>query len=234
MENVNQATPRQNLILASLSPQTQREVAKDLSPIVLPQKAVLNAPGTTPDVVFPLTGIVSVMTQTEGNSAENFVIGFDGVFILPPLLNVRGVVQLPGEAFAMPRAAYVRHLERDDFRRALGHYRDQSLAFACQAATCQAYHTAEQRLAFWLLAVRDRIPSDELSVTHENLATILGVQRPTVTIAARILQSANVIQYRYGRITILDREALQDAACECYRFSATLLEPRDRALARLS
>src|SRR5581483_12080616 len=108
---------------------------------------------------------------------------------------------------------------------AVKHYQSTLLAVACQSTICQAFHTAEQRLARWLLSLRDRCETDELHVTQDVLASMLGVHRPTVTIAARILQAAGMIQYRYGRVTITDRNALEEASCECFTLTSRPRKP---------
>jgi CRP-like cAMP-binding protein len=87
---------------------------------------------------------------------------------------------------------------------------------ALRLSACNALHPAEARLARWLLMVQDRVGGDALHLTHDFLAEMLGVQRPTVTVVARTLQGGGLIRYRRGTVTVLDREALEEAACECY------------------
>jgi len=160
-----------------------------------------------------------VVTRTnDGQSAENAVIGYEGVFTLgAEAENVTGIVQLAGSAMVMVHDTFEKNLELSEFRIAMNQYNQRLLAFTCQTAVCQAFHTAEQRLARWLLSMRDRTDHDEMLLTQDFLASMLGVHRPTITIAARILQSAGLIQYRYGRVTVVDRPGLEEAACECYR-----------------
>jgi len=157
------------------------------------------------------------MTQTgDGQSVENVAIGYEGASIFLPSANMKITTQHAGEALRMSRSAYLRHMSNQEFREVMLHYQDQLIAASCQSALCQAFHTAEERLAHWLLVMHDRARADELPLTQDFLATMLGVQRPTVTIAARLLQASDLIHYRYGRVTILDREGLRNAACECY------------------
>jgi CRP-like cAMP-binding protein len=166
------------------------------------------------------------MTLTgDGQSVENVAIGYEGASIFLPSANMRITTQHAGEALRMSRPAYLRHMGNQEFREVMMHYHGQLLAAACQSALCQAFHTAEERLAHWLLVMHDRARSDELPLTQDFLATMLGVQRPTVTIAARLLQAAELIHYRYGRVTIRDHEGLREVACECYGQSA-LAPPR--------
>jgi hypothetical protein len=213
-----QTQPRDNLLLAALSPQTRRALEPDLTPIRQKLQQVLNSPGSPGDIVFPRTSVISVLTQTgDGQSVENAVVGYEGVFAVDGgATNVKGLVLAEGLAWGMSRAAFERHEDNHEFRAAVSLFEHQLLAFTCQSCVCQAFHTAEQRLARWLLEMRDRVLEDELSLTQEFLASMLGVHRPTVTIAARILQAADMIHYRYGRVTIVDRDALEEACCECY------------------
>jgi hypothetical protein len=223
---MSETTIRENLVIRSLSPALQRALVADLSPVHLRHQTPINPPGGVPEVIFPLSCVISIVTQTsDGQSVENAAVGYEGAFVQLPTGNVRAMIQIAGEALRMPRTAYVRHLSNEEFREAIDQYRDRNFAFACQAAVCQAFHTAEQRLAYWLLAMRDRNIADELLLTQDFLASMLGVQRPTVTIAARILQAADLIHYRYGRVTILDRAGLIDVACECYPQSALAFAP---------
>ena len=167
------------------------------------------------------------MTLTgDGQSVENVAIGYEGASIFQPSASLKLITQHPGEALRMPRTAYQKHMGDAEFREVMMHYHERLLATACQSALCQAFHTAEERLAHWLLVMQDRARSEELPLTQDFLATMLGVQRPTVTIAARLLQASELINYRYGRVTIRDREGLRNAACECYG-QGLLATPRD-------
>jgi hypothetical protein len=208
----------ENLLISALSREARREILPDLFPVYVHQHTAVTPASQESDVIFPLTCVLSLMTQTgDGQSVENVAIGYEGatLFRATPLMRVSA--QLGGEALRMPRSAFACHLANEEFRCVMDDYRDRLLATACQATVCQAFHTAEQRLAQWLLVICDRARSFDLSLTQDLLATMMGVQRPTVTIAARILQAADLISYRYGRVTIRDHRGLQDAACDCYR-----------------
>jgi len=118
--------------------------------------------------------------------------------------------------------------QSSDLRRRLLRFA-QALSFQIsQSAACNARHVVEERCARWLLAAHDRVGGDELMLTHEFLGVMLGVRRAGVTVAAGSLQRAGLIRYRQGRVTILDREALEAAACECYRITT---DEYDRLLA---
>jgi len=127
------------------------------------------------------------------------------------------MVQIPGSALRLP-AAVLRH-EADaspELRTVMLRYAQAFLNAATQSAACNRAHLLEQRLARWLLTARDRAGDDRLPLTHEFIAMMLGVRRAGVTVAAQSLQSAGLIHYAHGRITIADREGLEVAACECY------------------
>ena len=210
---------RENTLIGSLSAQSRRSLDRDLRDFHLQEQTLLRGSRGVPSIVFPRTCVISVITRTnDGQTLDNALVGYEGVFATPAeALNVNGLVQIAGFAYGLSHEAFDKHLDNHEFREAISRYSECLLSFACQSAICQAFHTAEQRLARWLLSVQDRAQDDELRLTQEYLAAMLGVHRPTVTIAARILQAAGMIHYRYGRIAIADRAALEEAACECYQ-----------------
>ena len=217
---------RENLLLAALPASLRHAVVPELHPVYLRRQTVLNKDGIN-EVYFPLSCVISVVTETsEGDSIQNLLIGYEGALTFAGTFGTRAVVQIEGEALRMPRPAYMRFMQDSDFLEAVESYRDAMLALAGRAAVCQAFHATEQRLAYWLAAIRDRVMSDDLLLTQEYLATVLGVRRPTVTIAAGILQSAGFISYRYGRVTVVDLDGLRDSACECYAATAAQLRRR--------
>jgi CRP-like cAMP-binding protein len=109
------------------------------------------------------------------------------------------------------------------FAELVSRYTHAHVAFIMQSTACNAVHTVEQRLARWLLLAHDRVGKNEFPLTHEFVAMMLGVARPTVTIVAGTLQKAGLITYRRGIVAILDREKLEAASCECYRVGSGLL-----------
>jgi CRP-like cAMP-binding protein len=209
---------KENSLVALLTPPTRRSLECDLRPVHLTLDSVLRSSAGMP-VVFPRTSVISIVTRTgDGQTLDNALIGYEGVFVeQPEAPNVQGIVQIAGDAYCLTETAFEKHLDNREFRHAVNRHQHRLMSFACQSAICQAFHTAEQRLARWLLSLQDRTDDAELQLTQEFLASMLGVHRPTVTIAARVLQAAGMIHYRYGRISIADREALEEAACECYR-----------------
>jgi CRP-like cAMP-binding protein len=174
-------------------------------------------------VYFPLTGIVSLIVVGEdGGDAEAATIGNEGVVGLGGLLAgdesfSRQMVQMTGTAVRIGRAPFLRAVNQSSRMRALlAAHADAFTAQVMQSAACNARHEVEQRLARWLLTIADRSGQTSLRFTHHVIAEMLGVQRPTVTLAARMMQSAKLIDTRRGTFTITDRHGLTDIACECY------------------
>lgn len=172
---------------------------------------------------FPLTGIVSlVVTGDDGGDVEVATIGNEGVVGLGGFLSgdvsfSRQIVHLGGRAVRIARQPFLAAVNRS--RRMRGLLAAHADAFASQlmqSAACHARHDAEQRLARWILTMADRSGQTTLPFTQHAVAELLGVQRPTVTLAARLMQSSGVIDYRRGAVTIVDRAGLTDVACECY------------------
>lgn len=175
-------------------------------------------------VYFPTTAIISLLyTMEDGVSAEMGVVGCDGVvgiaiFMGGDTTPNRAVVQSTGVAFQLGLEAF-----RNEFRRigalhrALLLYTQALLTQMSQTAVCNRLHSVGQRLCRCLLLSHDRLPTDELFMTQELIANMLGVRREGVSIAAHRLQEAGLIRYRRGHITILDRPGLERTVCECYQ-----------------
>jgi hypothetical protein len=177
-----------------------------------------------PWVYFPHDAVVSLSAVDGGGGiVEVGSIGCEGMAGLPVLLGTdrsigRLLVQIGGDADRMAADALQREAARlAEFRRLLLLYTQAFIIQVAQSTACNRLHSAEQRLARWLLICRDRIGRDELPITHETIAHMLGVRRATVTEAAGNLQRRGTIHYRRGVVTIVRRERLEAAACECYR-----------------
>jgi CRP-like cAMP-binding protein len=175
-------------------------------------------------IYFPTSAVVSLIyTMEDGGTAEMGLVGNEGVVGIALFLGgdttpSQAVVQVAGGALRMPVAAMRAEFERGGaFRLAMLRYTQALLTQVSQTAVCNRLHAIKQRLARWLLMIRDRLPSGEVHMTHDSLACVLGVRREGVTAAAHHLQEAGLICYTRGRITILDRQGLEAAACECYR-----------------
>lgn len=178
-------------------------------------------------VYFPIDAIISVVSLMEdGSIAESYAAGRDGVSgseILwgdeRPIFRV--MCQVPGIAYSMEASAFrdVAALHRDvpDVIRKYAHC---VFALTGRSAACNLLHQLVERCARWLLLTHDRVAKETFELTQDILATMLGVHRPAVTVAAGTLQKAGFIQYTRGKITVVNRAALEDASCECYRVVA--------------
>ncbi len=214
-----------NRLIASLRPADLTLLEPHLEPVVLSRGEVLFEPGD--DVVatyFPAAGTMAsmVLPMADGRVVEAASIGREGaiggiVSAGQKPAFARAVVQMPGTALRLDAARLDEAKDgsktlRDLFAR----YADALLAQILQSVACNALHTIEQRYCRWLLMTQDRVGGTELLLTQEFLSEMLGVQRTTVTAAARALQERGAIQYRRGRIAILDRPKLERLACECH------------------
>src|SRR5215213_6060882 len=216
--------PTPNRLLAALPPDEAAWLLPKLEPVQLRHAATLYALGEPiPHVYFPTTALVSLMIVLEdGKQVEMAAVGREGLAGLPVALGSDtdghvAQVQIAGAALRMPADAFRAALgELAELRALLGCYALVLLTQAGQAAACNGLHALAERAARWLLEGHDRVGADTFLLTQDFLAAMLGVRRPSVTIAAGILQQAGLITYRRGVVTILDRERLKASACECY------------------
>jgi CRP-like cAMP-binding protein len=177
-------------------------------------------------IYFPLNCLLSLVTILEdGSSVESGTIGREGMSGVPVLLDAKTTTmptfaQVPGDALRV-RASVVKEMydEGGALSKLLNRYIHTVIVTGSQSTACNARHKVEERLCRWLLMSSDGVGSDEINLTQEFLATMLGVRRPGVSVAAGALQDAGLISYGRGTIRILDREALERAACECYRMT---------------
>jgi len=174
-------------------------------------------------VYFPLTGFISLVAMVTGHQPlEMRLIGSEGMLGVTLALGVnttplRGVVQGTGTALRMSAAKFRRELRASPpLLRALNRYLYVLMAQLSQVAGCNRFHEVQSRLAFWLLMTHDRANSNQFHLTHQFLADMLGVQRSAVTIAAGALQKKKLISYSRGEISVLSRNGLESASCECY------------------
>lgn len=219
-----------NLFLASLTSESCDHLLDGSTAVSLPLRTLLYEAERVPDFAYFMTsGIASVVTtMAQGGSAEVGIIGNEGIVGSMHILGTapdqtRCFMQLEGTAIKVPLSHF-----REAFRsseeirdRVLEFVQYQSLAVS-QIAGCNRLHGAEERLARWLLMVRDRIDSDTLHLTQEFLAQMLGAQRTTVTLVAGTLQESGLIEYRRGRVRIVSQANLEDAACDCYQVTKRL------------
>ena len=175
-------------------------------------------------VYFPNNSLISlVSTLSNGSTTEVSLVGGTGMVGLPVIFgskysHSRAIVQVPNGATKISAQVLKQEFDRGgELQRQLLIYANTRLKEVAQLAVCNRHHTIEERLARWLLIVRDLTQSDNLPLTQEYMSHMLGVRRSGVTIAAGILQKAGLINYTRGKINIVDNQALEDASCECYR-----------------
>jgi hypothetical protein len=175
-------------------------------------------------ILFPAAGVVSVLVPMgEEQPVEAAVIGFEGLVGLPVALGAATsphevICQVAGGGWQMSAERFREIMPGcTALRSALQRYALTFMNQTARSSACNRMHDINQRLARWLLLVHDRVIGDELGLTQEFLSEMLGVRRPSVSLAASTLQHAGLINYRWGRITILNRRGLEDAACEDYK-----------------
>ena len=225
-----------NTILKNLPPGDLKLFESALKPMTLTPGYVLAEPGTPIErVYFPISGMLSVVVPLSGGeSIESAVIGRSDVFgagvAFGASLHVnRGIVQMAGAALSIAGTDLAEAANKSESLRRELFFQDRFLlAQAQQSAACNAKHDIKQRLATWLLRVRDRAQQDDLPLTQEFIGQMIGVQRPSISLAASELQNAGLILYRRGMIRILDLAGLEHVACECF---AALRQQRSEAMA---
>ena len=222
-------TPKQNHLLDALPESDYARLASHLELIPMPLGDVLYESGDQLRYVyFPTTSIVSLLYVLEdGASAEIAIVGNEGILGISLFMGgdttpSRAVVQSAGHGFRLKA-----DLLKTEFGRfgptmhLLLRYTQALLTQMAQTAVCNRYHSVDQQLCRWLLLSLDRLASNELSMTQELIANMLGVRREGVTEAAGRLQDVGLIRYRRGTITVLDRPGLEARSCECYQVVKT-------------
>ena len=224
--------PPANHLLAALAPDVFDRISPALDVIPLRLKEFLHRPGETiRDVYFPGGGFCSVVTVLkDGSMVEVATIGREGMLGIAAMLNgdlspSAWMVQAEADiCYRMSADAFRAEMDRREaFHDLLTRYAQALVGFIMQSTACNAIHSVEQRLARWLLLAQDRIGTSEFPLTQEFVAMMLGASRPTVTVVAGTLQKAGLITYHRGQITIVDREKLESASCECYETTTELL-----------
>lgn len=214
-----------NKLLAMLSPATTSRIVSHMTRTSLAARRRLLASGRGHEALyFPLDALV-VLTHTDeyARTAGVAFAGFDGIVGAGLLLGSRLSVHdahavIEGDALCMPRDAVIRELARGgEFKGLMLRYVHALLTQISFVAFCERIHTIEQRLIRWLLLARERTSHDGLTLSQETLASVIGVRREGVSVAASKLQKAQVIRYQRGRIEIVDRVGVEALACQCYR-----------------
>ena|SRR5690606_17070485 len=231
------SSPTKNLLLAALPAVDYERLLPHLELVPLPLGWSVYEPGTRMHhVFFPTQGIVSLLYVMEnGASAEIAVTGNEGLVGIALFMGgestpSRAVVQAAGHAYRLPAKFLRQEFERGgELQHLLLRFTQALITQMAQTAVCNRHHTIEQQLCRWLLLSLDRLQSNELQMTQELIANMLGVRREGVTEAAGDLQHAGVIKYRRGHITVLDRKKLERRVCECY---AVVKRESDRLMSR--
>jgi CRP-like cAMP-binding protein len=216
--------PVSNTILLSISDSEYNSLRPHLEYVNLPNHLVLHEAGGKLQFAYFLNrGLISlVVVMKDGRTAEAGVVGKEGFTGLPAAVGLsrdplRAVIQITGDGFRVRVGALQNTLEATPhLRLLLNRYvaiRGMQIA---QTAACNRLHGIEQRLARWLLMTQDRVDSGSLRITHDFLATMLGTDRPSVSLAAGVLQRKGFIEYTRGAVEIVNRKKLEASACECY------------------
>lgn len=225
-------SPLQNHLLASLPTAEFECFSADFELVAMPLGAFLYEPGIElQHAYFPTTCIVSLHYVLEsGATAETAGVGNEGVvgvslFMGGNTTASSAVIQTAGYAYRLDKRILLREFSRSGLlQRVLLRYTQALMTQMSQTAVCNRHHSLEQQFCRWLLLTLDRLPSNELVMTHELVASMLGVYREGISLAAGKLQQAGVISYRRGHITVLDRTKLEERTCECYAVVKTELD----------
>ncbi|HEY5885316.1 MAG TPA: Crp/Fnr family transcriptional regulator [Pyrinomonadaceae bacterium] len=218
-------SPIKNRILAALPKSDYQNLSVHLEPVELKHGQVLYEIGETIEhLYFPSNAMISLVTEMEdGKIVEVGLIGNDGasgasVLMGRPNSFERALIQIPNGGVRIKASVVKKEFDKGgELQRLLLGYVTDLMRQVSQTAACNASHTTEERLARWLLMCRDRVESLHFKLTQEFLAEMLGTRRATVSVAAITLQSANLIEYSRGHITIIEEGGLEAFSCECYK-----------------
>ena len=217
--------PKENLLLAAMPRAEYQSLVPSLERVAMPLGQALYESGEAQGFVyFPTSSIVSLLyVLANGATAEIAVTGRDGLvgialFMGGETTPSRAVVQSAGEGYRLRASVLKKEFERGGaLQHLLLRYTQALITQMAQTAVCNRHHSVDQQLCRWLLLSLDRLPSNELQMTQELIANMLGVRREGVTAAAGRLQEQGLISYVRGRIRVLDRPGLEAAVCECYK-----------------
>ena len=216
--------PVSNIILLSISDSDYSSLRPHLEYVNLPNHLVLHeASGKLEFAYFPNRGLISlVVVMEDGKTAEAGIVGNEGFTGTSAAVGLsrsplQAVVQITGDGFRVEVGALQNTLESTPrLQLMLSRYAIVQGMQVAQTAACNRLHDIKQRLARWLLMTQDRVDSESLPITHDFLATMLGTDRPSVSLAASVLQRKELIEYTRGAVKIVNRNKLEKSACECY------------------
>ena len=221
---------RRNLVLDRLPASEFNAISADLKPISLSKNTTLfEADEDSEFIYFPTNSVISIIGDAgEGGSIEVWAVGSEGVAGIASILGkkkpFRAIVQVPGSAFVAKASSIRRYFQkRGAFHDAVLRYYDYLLVQISYLGICNSRHPIEQRFSRWLLMLQERAGTAELKFTQDSIAGALGTRRATISEAAAALQSAGLISYTPGAITIKSRKGLQKAACRCYKVISSTL-----------
>ncbi len=221
----SQSSPRQNRLLHALPAETYARIAPHLEQVALPLGEVIYEPGSPiHHAWFPATAIISLHYVMEnGASAEIAGVGNEGMvgvslFLGGNTMPNRATVCTQGNGYRLKAQLLIEEFDRGGpLMHLMLRYTQAMFAQVSQTAVCNRHHSMEQQMCRWLLLALDRLPSQEVLITQEMIAGMLGVRREGITETAGNLQRAGLISYHRGHITVLDRAGLEAHACECYQ-----------------
>lgn len=215
----------QNRLLSALPSSEYDRLLPYLEPVSLANKRIIYAPNEPIKYVyFPNSGVVSLVNLTEdGGTVEAATVGNEGMVGIPVLLGAdkmlgQAIAQIAGDAMRMKVDVFKREVPPGSLlHNLLLRYTQALINLISQSVACNCRHSVEERCCRWLLLCQDRVQSNQFFLTQEFLAQMLGVRRASVSVVASILQRAGLISYSRGQMTILNRQGLAAASCECYR-----------------
>jgi CRP-like cAMP-binding protein len=221
-----------NFILDSMTDDGFAAISNELETVTLTTRQPLYEDGSAVlDVYFPIDCVISVVTtMKDGSAIETSTVGYEGMCGAQAALGAkeafgRWFCQIPGTALRMSLNRFLYAYERDErLRTTVGRYLQAVIDVLSQSVACNRLHLVSERCARWLLMSHDRVHSPDFPLTHEALATMLGVRRAGVSVAAAALQNAGFLNYKRGRFHVNDASGLESAACECYRVTRAIYD----------
>lgn len=223
-----------NSLLDSLTAEEFAAISDRLETVNLTVRQTLYEDGSRAnDVYFPIDCVISVVTtMNDGSAIETATVGYEGMCGAQVALGTeemfgRWFCQIPGRAYKMSATDFLNvYKNNEGWRQAVGRYLQAVIDVLSQSVACNRLHLVSERCARWLLMSADRVHSPDFPLTHEALATMLGVRRAGVSVAAAALQAAGYLSYRRGRFHMIDPVGLESAACECYGVTRTIYDRR--------